>query len=67
MKISMARMITNLVAKGRALGNRFAWVEPLVPRPERLSRSIPGRGRAVSRSLEGVPAHGLTARRDTAG
>ena len=25
MKISMARMITNLVAKGRALGNRFAW------------------------------------------
>ena len=25
MKISMARMITDLVAKGRALGNRFAW------------------------------------------
>jgi RNA polymerase sigma-70 factor (ECF subfamily) len=25
MKISMARMITDLVARGRALGNRFAW------------------------------------------
>jgi RNA polymerase sigma-70 factor (ECF subfamily) len=25
MKISMARMITDLVAKGRTLGNRFAW------------------------------------------
>jgi RNA polymerase sigma-70 factor (ECF subfamily) len=25
MKISIARMIANLVARGRALGNRFAW------------------------------------------
>jgi RNA polymerase sigma-70 factor (ECF subfamily) len=25
MKISIARMITNLAARGRALGNRFAW------------------------------------------
>ena len=25
MKISMARMITNLTARGRALGNRYAW------------------------------------------
>jgi RNA polymerase sigma-70 factor, ECF subfamily len=25
MKITIARMITNLVAKGRAVGNRFAW------------------------------------------
>ena len=25
MKISMARMITDLVARGRALGHRFAW------------------------------------------
>jgi RNA polymerase sigma-70 factor, ECF subfamily len=25
MKISMARMIANLAARGRALGNRFAW------------------------------------------
>ena len=25
MKISMARMITDLVAKGRTLGNRYAW------------------------------------------
>ena len=25
MKISMARMITDLVAKGRTIGNRFAW------------------------------------------
>jgi DNA-directed RNA polymerase specialized sigma24 family protein len=25
MKISMARMITDLVAKGRMIGNRFAW------------------------------------------
>jgi RNA polymerase sigma-70 factor, ECF subfamily len=25
MKISMARMITNLAARGRARGNRFAW------------------------------------------
>ena len=25
MKISMARMIADLVARGRALGNRFAW------------------------------------------
>ena len=25
MKISIARMITNLAARGRGLGNRFAW------------------------------------------
>src|SRR4029453_13485103 len=25
MKISIARMISNLVARGRSLGNRFAW------------------------------------------
>ena len=25
MKISMARMIANLAARGRGLGNRFAW------------------------------------------
>jgi RNA polymerase sigma-70 factor, ECF subfamily len=25
MKISIARMVTNLAARGRALGNRFAW------------------------------------------
>jgi RNA polymerase sigma-70 factor, ECF subfamily len=33
MKVSMARMITNLTARGRALGSRFAWWSRWFPPP----------------------------------
>jgi hypothetical protein len=35
MKISIARMIANLSARGRVLGNRFAWWSPCSARHDR--------------------------------
>ena len=56
MKISMARMITDLFAQGRALGIVSPCGAVGSHRPGR-SRPIASRARrAVSRSLEGVPA-----------
>ena len=63
MKISMARMITDLVAKGRALGNRFAWWSRWFP-PARTVEADRFQGEASRIPIIGGSSrtHGLTVR-----
>ena len=57
MKISIARMITNLAARGRALGNRFAWWSRWFPPATTVDADrFQGDRRPLPRSLEGIPA-----------